>query len=51
MPFEVESIDTTFDTFEEFQEISGLKVNFDKTEIFPLSTITYTAILRYTYHT
>ncbi len=44
MPFEIESIDTTFDTFEEFQEMSGLKVNFDKTEIFPLGPIKDTAI-------
>ncbi len=36
MLFEIESIDTIFDTFEEFQEMLGIKVNFDKTEIFPL---------------
>ncbi len=48
MPLEIESIDITFDIFEEFQKISRFKVNFDKTEIFPLGTIKYTAIPLYT---
>ncbi len=47
MPFRIKSIDTNFDTFEKFQEISGLKVNFDKTEIFPLGPIKDIAILLY----
>ncbi len=39
MHFDVQSIDATFDTFEQFQAISGLKVNFNKTEIFPLGPL------------
>ncbi len=36
IPFDVQSIDATFDTFEQFQAMSGIKLNFNKTEIFPL---------------
>ncbi len=36
MPFDVQSIDVTLT---QFQAISGLKVNFNKTEIFPLGPL------------
>ncbi len=39
LPFDVQSIDATFHTFEQFQAISGLKINFNKTEIFPLGPL------------
>ena len=34
-----ESLDFTFNAFEQFQNLSGLKVNFDKTEIFPIGAL------------
>ena len=37
--FNKESIDTTLRMFDDFQKISGLKVNLDKTEIFPIGSI------------
>ncbi len=45
MPFDVQSIDATFDTFEQFQAIFGLKVNFNKTESFPLGPLSETKML------
>ncbi len=39
MPFDVQSIDATFDIFEQFQAISGLKITFNKTEIFPIGPL------------
>ena len=39
VPFNISSVDTTFSLFERFQSVSGLKVNFDKTEIFPLGSL------------
>ncbi len=47
MPFDVQSIDATFDTFEQFQAISGLKVNFNKTKIFPLAPLKETKMSLY----
>ncbi len=41
------SIDVTFDTFEQFQAISGLKINFNKTEIFPLGPLKETKMSLY----
>ncbi len=39
MPFGVKSIDAALDTFHKFHQISGLKVNLDKTEIFPIGSL------------
>ncbi len=39
VPFDVQSINATFYTFEQFQAISGLKVNFNKTKIVPLGPL------------
>ncbi len=39
LPFDIRSIDAALDTFHTFQGVSGLKVNLDKTEIFPIGSL------------
>ncbi len=46
-PFDLQSIDATFGTFEQFQAISGLKANFNMKEIFPLGPLKETKMSLY----
>ena len=39
LKFDTASLDKAFKTFENFRRISGLKVNYEKTELFPIGTI------------
>jgi hypothetical protein len=48
LKMDTNSIDTAFTTFDNFQKISGLKVNYDKTELFPTDTIKNTNLPLYT---
>jgi hypothetical protein len=49
LQLDTDSINTAFTAFEKFQEISGLKVNFDKTELFPVGTIKESNLPLYSY--
>ena len=39
LQFSHSNLDNTFKVFDKFQEISGLKVNYDKTEIMPMGSL------------
>ncbi len=47
MPFDQDSIDSSLLAFEQFQNVSGLKVNYDKSEIFPICSIKHTILPLY----
>ena len=49
LKLDIESINAAFSAFEKFQKISGLKVNFDKTELFPAGTIKESNLPLYSY--
>jgi hypothetical protein len=46
--FDTDSIDTVCATFEQFEHVSGLKVKFDKTEIYLIGSLKGTQIPLYT---
>ncbi len=48
MPFDQDSIDSSLLAFEQFESVSGLKVNYDKSEIFPIGSIKHTILPLYT---
>ncbi len=48
MPFDQDSIVSSLLTFEQFQSVSGLKVNYDKSEFFAIDSIKHTILPLYT---
>ncbi len=48
MQFDQDSIDSSLLAFEQFQSVSGLKVNYYKSEIFPIGSIKHTMLPLYT---
>ncbi len=48
MPFDQDSIDSSLLAFEQFLSVSGLKLNYDKSEIFPIGSIKHTILPLYT---
>ncbi len=48
MQFDQDSIDSSLLAFEQFQSVSGLKVNYNKSEIFPIDSIKHTILPLYT---
>ncbi len=49
MPFDQDFTDSSLPAFEQFQSVSGLNVNYDKSEIFPIGSLKDTTLPLYTW--
>ncbi len=49
MPFDQDLIDSSLLAFEQFQSVSDLKINYDKSDIFPIGYIEHIILPLYTY--